>query len=65
MVKPIRRDLLIHTVEYAEKGGDSMWGSGEHKDPVTVEYVRVEPKSRFVRGSNGESIESDTVLFWD
>lgn len=65
MVRPIRRDLLIHEVMYQEKGEDSMWGSGELKEAVPVRYVRLEPKTRVVASGEGNQVESDTTLFWD
>ncbi|PEF41970.1 minor capsid protein, partial [Bacillus cereus] len=50
MAKPIRRSLLIHTIQYLEyKGeGDTWGGSDNYKPAVTIERVRIEPKKTVV-----------------
>jgi len=63
-MKPIRRELLIHTISYAPPISDS-WGDPESVTPVTVKRVRVEPTNQLVRDGAGEQIIANTVLFWD
>ncbi|MED1012133.1 putative minor capsid protein [Bacillus mycoides] len=67
MAKPIRRSLLIHTIEYLEyKGEDDTWsGSDNYKPAVKIERVRVEPKNTVVSNGNGESLIANTLLFHD
>jgi len=64
LVNPIKRRLLIHSIEYKEKQEDDGW-SGEYKEPQTINQVRVEPKTKLVRSGTGESVESTTTIFWD
>ena len=64
MAKPIKRRLLIHEVVYEKKQEDDGW-SGEYATPVTIEKVRLEPKTKLVRSDTGDSVESTTTLFWD
>ncbi|EJQ55099.1 MULTISPECIES: putative minor capsid protein [Bacillus cereus group] len=67
MAKPMRRSLLIHTVEYLEyKGEDDSWGgSDNYAEPVKLERVRIEPKKTFVSNGNGDSVVMQTLLFHD
>lgn len=65
MVKAIRKSVLIHSVLYAKKTVDDLWDEGTFQEPVKVNYVRLEPKEKLVRSNVGESIQSDTTLFWD
>ena len=67
MAKPIRRSLLIHTVEYREYigEGDTWSGSDNYAIPITLERVRVEPKRTVTANGNGESIVMKTLLFYD
>ncbi|PSL41707.1 minor capsid protein [Salsuginibacillus halophilus] len=65
MVKPIPKNLLIHTVThepYEEGGG---WDEPESSEPVTIERVLVQPASALRRNSNADRIEAENVLFVD
>jgi len=64
LAKPIQKRLLIHTVIYKEKQADDGWGN-EYKEPVIINQVRIEPKTKLVRSNTGESVESTTTIFWD
>lgn len=64
MVKPIRRSLLTHTIEYSEYSNDDVWGV-TYKKPVTIERVRLEPKETVVFGMNNRQIIGNTLLFHD
>ncbi|QIW21328.1 putative minor capsid protein [Bacillus thuringiensis] len=67
MAKPIRRSLLIHTIQYLEyKGEDDTWGGSDNYAPaVMIKRVRVEPKKNVVSNGNGESLVTNTLLFHD
>ncbi|CAI8737791.1 minor capsid protein [Bacillus pseudomycoides] len=67
MAKPMRRSLLIHTVEYLEyKGEDDTWGGSDNYAPaITIERVRIEPKKTVVMNGNGDSTVMQTLLFHD
>ncbi|HDR7795315.1 TPA: minor capsid protein [Bacillus luti] len=67
MAKPIRRSILIHTIEYLEyQGEDDTWsGSGSYKPAVVIEKVRIEPKKTVVSNGNGDSTVMQTLLFHD
>ncbi|MFJ8457276.1 putative minor capsid protein [Bacillus paramycoides] len=67
MARPIRRSLLIHTVEYLQyKGEDDTWGGNDnYEPPITIKLVRIEPKKTVVLGSNGNSTVMRTLLFHD
>ena len=67
MAKPMRRSLLIHTVEYLKyKGEDDTWGGNDnYESPVTIEMVRIEPKKTVVLSGNGNSTVMKTLLFHD
>ena len=63
-VKPIPKNLLIHSVEYREYIQDDRWGD-RFADPVTLRFVRVEPASDLQRDATKESMPSEAVLFID
>jgi hypothetical protein len=64
VVKPIPLHVLIHTVEYHEYDPESSY-QDSYKDPVTINNVRVEPSSKVVTNSNGESVTSKAIVFVD
>ncbi|MRG87002.1 putative minor capsid protein [Salinibacillus xinjiangensis] len=63
-IKPIPKQLLIHTIEYEEftenNGWDDSWAP-----PVTIQNVRVEPISRLNRSSNSEGEQANHVVIVD
>lgn len=64
LVKPIRKSLLIHEVEYHKWDDNDRFGGG-YAAPVTVKNVRIEPKDRYVVDSNSGSVDSATLLIVD
>lgn len=64
--RPIRKSLLIHEVNYSKSGINDKLGWQQEKDqPVLLQNVRIEPKERILQASNGETVNSTTILFWD
>lgn len=67
MARPIPKRLLIHTVQYSEYTGGSSWGgsSGNYKPPVDYKHVRVEPSTKVITDSTGNSKTAKATLFID
>lgn len=68
MTKPIPKHLLIHTVQYAEYTGTSGgWGGtgGSYKPAVAYKRVRMEPSTKLLTDSTGNSVSAKAVLFID
>lgn len=61
---PIPRFLLIHTVTYERHNADDSF-SNAYFPPVTLQNVRIDPTTRLVRNSNGDSINAKATLFYD
>lgn len=62
----IRRELLIHTVIVkGEAGEPDMWGNAPPGIDTTINTVRVEPKTKLVRGGSDTQVDSTTTIFWD
>lgn len=62
-MRPIRPDLLIHTITYQSIKKDR-WGE-ETIEEATVNKVRVEPTRIYQQTSTGEKLVSATLIFWD
>ena len=62
-MKPIRPDLLIHTITYKSIQKDR-WGE-EEETATVIEKVRVEPIETYIQTSAGEKVMSSTTVFWD
>ena len=63
-IRPIPKNLLIHSVEYREYLEDDRWGDG-FADPITIEFVRVEPATALNRNTTREEIVAQHILFVD
>ena len=63
-IRPIPKKLLIHSVEYREHLEDDRWGDG-FADPVTLEFVRVEPATSMNRDTSKEEVVARSVLYID
>lgn len=64
--RPIKKSLLIHTVDYIQSGVDDDLGWGDETGaPATINNVRIEPKEVSTQDANGAVITSNTTLFWD
>jgi hypothetical protein len=65
-IKPIPKELLVHTIEYYEYLPGDAFGEA-YQEPITVEFVRFEPSSKLVKGQSGnnESVQGVGVFFMD
>ncbi|MGH0741935.1 putative minor capsid protein [Bacillus paranthracis] len=67
MAKPIRKELLCHTVTYYRYSDDAGGGFGgeEYMDPEQISNVRIEEV--VTKGSNGvgDTLQSKTIMFVD
>ena len=63
-IKPIPKELLIHTIEYYAYLHDDAFGEA-YEEPITIEFVRFEPSSKLVKSSANESIQGVGVFFLD
>lgn len=65
-IPPIPKELLIHTIEYYEYDSNSRYGD-DWKEPVTVEFVRVEPNRAMQNSVPFDEIESviGVTIFYD
>ena len=63
-IRPIPKRLLIHSVDYREFIEDQRWGDG-FADPVTLEFVRVEPATSMNRDTSKEEVVARSVLYID
>ncbi|MGF3141259.1 putative minor capsid protein [Facklamia sp. P13064] len=64
MVKPIRLDLLIHTVEVETYSEPDTWGN-TYEEKKTIEKVRVEPRRNLVTTKDNRQVTSNAILFHD
>ncbi len=64
VARAIRRSLLIHSVVYERFAGDSRTGP-LFDDPVTIDFVRVEPKRAIVIDTNQKQVVSTSLLMVD
>ncbi len=63
-IRPIPKRLLIHAVEYREYLEDDRWGDS-FDDPITVEFVRLEPATALNRDTSKEEVVARSVLYID
>lgn len=63
-IRPIPKQLLIHSVVYYEFVEDDAW-EDDFLQPVTINHVRVEPATFLNRTNNRESNMARHILFID
>lgn len=62
--RPIQQRLLIHTVTHKEKLMDSFFDE-EYGLGIDITNVRVEPKDKFTRVGNEETVVANYLIFID
>lgn len=63
-VKPIPKQLLIHSIKYKHYMGNDGWDD-TWDDSTTINNVRVEPVSQLNRSSNAEGEQASHVVIVD
>ena len=64
MVK-IPRWARPHTVTYKKRTGTDIHQKSTYADPVTIQYVRMEPTSKIVLSKDNTQVQLASVLFYD
>ena len=62
-MKPIPKKLLIHTVQLQEVNEKDAWGNEILADPVELQYVRLEPSTKYVKDKDNKEIQLAATLF--
>lgn len=57
--------MLVDTFEYAEFIGEDDYQQAEYKDPVTVNFVRIDRQTVFSRNGKNETIQANAVIYTD
>jgi hypothetical protein len=66
VIKPIPKNILIHSVEYEEfVQGDGFETEDGFKPAVTLTNCRVEAASNIKRTNTGEELQYKALLFFD
>lgn len=65
MIRPIPKNLLIHSAELTTEFSPDKWGTPQKSETVKLEHVRIEPSAKHVIGGNGETVQLAAVLFFD
>jgi hypothetical protein len=63
-IKPLPKNLLIHTIEYKEMVSNNGWDNS-FAEPITIEFTRVEPKTNLKRSNDSVSKDCSHVVFVD
>ena len=64
VARAIRKSLLVHSVTYERFAGNGRTGP-EFDAPVTVDFVRVEPKRSVIIDTNQKQLVSTSLLMID
>lgn len=64
-MRPIPKNLLIHSVKICRKKSEDRWGKETVDEGTELKYVRLEPSSKVVRDKNHAEVQLAAVLFYD
>lgn len=62
---PIPKALLIHTAQIQDVGSKDTWGKETLSAPIALEYIRLEPCTKYVKDKSNQEIQLAAVLFYD
>lgn len=63
-MRPLARNLLIHTVEYKPHLDEEKWGSS-YGEPITVKRVRIVPNTNVAQGLLDKQTNFRSRMYWD
>lgn len=64
-MKPIPKNLLIHSGTIAAITKDDGWGPIEISPSINLSNVRIEPTKKIVRNKRNEEVQIASTLFYD
>jgi len=65
MVRSIPVNLLIHSVVYYKRIGKTEYEEILYDSGIELKKVRVEPKHRIIKNTDGDDLQSQSILFYD
>lgn len=65
MIRPIPKNLLIHSAELITEFSPDKWGKPSESETVQLKNIRVEPSAKHVIGVNGELVQLAATLYFD
>ena len=64
-MRPIPRNLLIHTGTIKEVSSTDNWGVETTTSAVELTKVRFEPYKKLIRSKNNLELQTNTLMFYD
>ena len=64
-MRPIPKQLLIHTAKISTPEQQDAWQSVTYSEPITLEHVRIEPCRKLVLESDNTQRQQTATLFFD
>lgn len=65
MIRPIPKNLLIHSAELTTEFSPDKWGKPQGSETVQLEHVYFETSAKHIIGGNGEMVQLAAVLYFD
>lgn len=65
MIRPIPKNLLIHSAEFITEFSPDKWGKSSDSETVQLKNIRVEPSAKHIIGGNGEFVQLAATLYFD
>lgn len=65
MIRPIPKNLLIHSAELITEFSPDKWGKPQGCETVQLKNICVEPSAKHVIGGNGEFVQLAATLYFD
>ena len=65
MIRPIPKNLLIHSAELTTEFSPDKWGKPQGCETVQLEHVYFENSAKHIIGGNGELVQLAATLYFD